>query len=268
MNAVKVPVLNYHGIDASGSDYRWTDEERVYVISRQRFKEQLDRITDGGFQTVLPNDLARWQAGEIDLVKPLMITFDDGHASHFDHAAALLRERGMKAVFFVSAEWIGKPEFLSPAQLREMAGDEFEIASHGCGHIPLPSLPDAALHHEIYKSKEMLEAWTGREVISFSIPRGFYHRRIKMKVREAGYRFMFTSHFGGNDRGFDPFYLKRMAPTAYTTAAEFEKWIHCDLGMRGVSESVKEYTRQLLGPASYGMLARIKARILAGKRAV
>lgn len=264
MENIKVPVLNYHGIEASPGEYHWTDEERVYVIGSREFEAQLDRITAEGFQTVLPSELLQWKAGELELDKPLLITFDDGHISHYEHAAVMLRKRNMKAVFFVSAEWVGRSEFMNAAQLADLSAGGFEIGSHGCGHIPLPALPSEKLDHEIYSSKIMLEKWIGKQVDSFSIPRGFYHSKIKKRVQDAGYSFMFTSHFGANERSFDPFYLKRMAPTAYTGLTEFENWIHCRLGSRALTESVKEYARQLLGPGFYGGLASIKARLLAG----
>ncbi len=171
-----LPILNYHGIQAEAGEYRWTDEEKVYVISREDFVHQLDYVVDSGYQSLLPEDLDAWQAGKSTVTQPIMLTFDDGHLSHYEHAVPLLEERGLKAVFVVSAEWLDRPEYMTGDHLCRLRERGFVIGSHGCAHIPLPSLKNEALDHEIRGSREILERVTGSSVDSFSLPRGFYHR--------------------------------------------------------------------------------------------
>jgi peptidoglycan/xylan/chitin deacetylase (PgdA/CDA1 family) len=46
------------------------------------------------------------------------------------------------------------------------------------------------------RSKETIEDMTGCEVKDFSVPYGFYDRRLIHLVQEAGYRSLFTEDCG------------------------------------------------------------------------
>ena len=255
-------VLNYHGIESSRSEYAWEPGELLYVIELPVFEQHLAVIRDCGRRVLSLTELSEWF--RMRSSPALVLSFDDGHISHFQHVAPLLKKKGLPAVFFVSASRVGSRGYAGWSHLRAMIAEGFDIGAHGDTHVPLPPLDSVSLERETCGAKKKLEDGLGAAVRSFSIPRGYYSRRVGETLREAGYEFIFTSHFGLNHGQISPGYLKRMALTRLRTRLELESWLAGNLGMRGVTEELKEILRQGLGPAFYDAAAGIKARILKG----
>ncbi|MDD5217935.1 MAG: polysaccharide deacetylase family protein [Candidatus Omnitrophica bacterium] len=275
MNTRQAPliVLNYHAVEAREGEYPFAPEERVYVLPLDIFARQLDEIVRAGMKTLTLEDMSRWLRGEPDTGQPLVLTFDDGHLSHLEHVAGELKKRGLQAVFFVAAGLIGQEGFMDWKQLKELAGGGFEIGSHGFYHIPLTGLSDRELVREIEESKHILQEWLGTEVRSFSVPRGFYHPRIRKIVHKAGYRFLFTSRFdvnpqaavvghpaeGARDERQLPIF-NRLAVKRDTSMEEFGRFLTGNLGARKYREYLKSLARQVLPSRFYDMIASLKNR--------
>lgn len=83
--------------------------------------------------------------------------------------------------------------------------------SHSLNHPNLTLIPEEEARREIGESKEAIELRTGRAVTSFCYPKGYYSARIKLMVREAGYRSAMTVRYGLNRCCDDPLELKRIA---------------------------------------------------------
>ena len=67
-------------------------------------------------------------------VKAVVISFDDGDVSNRTVALPLLKERGLAAEFFVTADFVDQPGMLSATQTRELAEAGMGVQSHGCTH--------------------------------------------------------------------------------------------------------------------------------------
>lgn len=253
-------VLNYHGIQSREGEYSWYETEFAYVLSTVAFEKQLDAICRSGVQALSLSGLSAWLDQPSSEAR-LMLTFDDGHISHPEHAAPLLAKRGLPAVFFVSASRVGQKGFADWPALRAMIGQGFDIGAHGDTHVPLPPLDDAALERETAGARKKLEDGLGCRVKSFSVPRGYYSGRTGRFLARAGYEFVFTSHFGVNRGCINPRYLKRMAVTRNHQEAEFRRWLGGDLGSRLWIEELKERLRQCLGPKIYDGAALVKAKM-------
>ena len=121
------------------------------------------------------------------------ITFDDGNAS--DHAVALqaLIARGLQATFFLLAGRIGAPGFLDAAQIRDLAKAGMKIGVHGMDHRSWRALSQGDTEREMSDARRMLEAAAGTAIDEASCPFGAYDRRVLQKVREHGYRHVYTS---------------------------------------------------------------------------
>ncbi|MEX2716122.1 MAG: polysaccharide deacetylase family protein [Candidatus Sigynarchaeum springense] len=100
----------------------------------------------------------------------LSLTFDDGYASHHAYLYPVLKEFGLKATFFVVPGWLDDPSTSKYAsrigtwrEFEQMAGDGFEIGSHGMTHVKLTRLMQGAenragtLLHELAESKRVIE---------------------------------------------------------------------------------------------------------------
>ena len=122
------------------------------------------------------------------------VTFDDGHASQFRYGFPLLQKHGVRGIFFVIAGWTGqRPDYMTSAQLRELAAAGHEVQSHGLSHVPLTQSSDAELAQELEGSKEELEQRLGMGVDAVSIPFGRWDQRVLRACAEAGYKRVYTS---------------------------------------------------------------------------
>lgn len=99
----QVPVLMYHHLAEEGNDST--------VITPTLFREQIAALSEAGYVTVTPDDLAAYvNKGAALPEKPLVITFDDGYLSNYTYAYPILQEYGMCATIFVVGATVGQTE--------------------------------------------------------------------------------------------------------------------------------------------------------------
>ena len=101
---------------------------------------------------------------------------------------------GWRAHCFVPSETIGRPGFLTRAQIQDLDRRGHSIGSHSASHPPRISAcaPDVILR-EWTRSLDVLEDLLGHEVVSASVPGGFYSRHVAEAAAIAGVRTLFTS---------------------------------------------------------------------------
>jgi hypothetical protein len=128
-----VPVINYHGIDASPPD--------VYQQTPAQANDQLKFLHDNGYQSIDLEQYKTWlDTGVLPagIVKPVLITVDDGQTDQLAWDP-LLRTYGFKAVMFVITGFVdhltpGHPapaEVLTWAQIQALAANgRWEMAFH------------------------------------------------------------------------------------------------------------------------------------------
>jgi peptidoglycan/xylan/chitin deacetylase (PgdA/CDA1 family) len=126
-----------------------------------------------------------------------VITVDDGNRSDLDIAAPHLQQNMLKGLFFPCVGRFGRPEYLGPTHILDLAAQGFEIGSQGIDHVPWTTLSPKELQREIAGSKAAIEDVLGSEVRSAAIPFGAYNRRVLAALRTAGYATVYSS-----DRGF------------------------------------------------------------------
>jgi peptidoglycan/xylan/chitin deacetylase (PgdA/CDA1 family) len=124
------------------------------------------------------------------------ISFDAGNASDLAIGLPALVERGVTGCFFVVAERIGAPGYLSAADLQALREAGMRIGLHGKRHRPWRGLPDDALDEEIVGAKQALETEIGASVSIAACPFGSYDRRVLRRLRSAGFERVFSSDGG------------------------------------------------------------------------
>jgi peptidoglycan/xylan/chitin deacetylase (PgdA/CDA1 family) len=124
------------------------------------------------------------------------VTFDDGNASDVQEALPALRDRGIRATFFVVAGRLGEPAFLDASGVRELAAAGMEIGCHGMRHRRWRGLGDPDLREELVEAKAVLEEIVERPVTEAACPFGAYDRRVLGALRRAGYSRVYTSDRG------------------------------------------------------------------------
>lgn len=170
--------LTFHGIGTP--DRKLDTGEEDYWISRERFLAIIDRVPrDGSF----------------------CLTFDDGNASDLTIAAPALAERGLTAAFFVVAERIGQPGFLSAENIGTLLGMGMAIGSHGMRHRPWRGMDQPTTRAEIVEARQRLERCAGQPVTAAACPFGAYDRSSLRALRDAGFSTVFTSDRGAARQG-------------------------------------------------------------------
>ena len=125
---------------------------------------------------------------------PYLLTVDDGGVSYFTAVADRLEARRWRGHCFVSTDAIGTRGFLSASQLRELDTRGHVIGSHSASHPTRFSACEAAhMRQEWTRSRMVLEDLLGHEVLTASVPGGYYSRRVARSARDAGLRVIFTS---------------------------------------------------------------------------
>ncbi|OGW82216.1 MAG: hypothetical protein A3G33_10850 [Omnitrophica bacterium RIFCSPLOWO2_12_FULL_44_17] len=262
----QLPILMYHGIEESTRQYPWAEEERPYVVSKDAFEGHLKKIMELGFKTLGLDDIRDFLHGAIE-EKSIVLTFDDGHASHSEIVVPLLKKYRMQAIFFVPVNKVGQEGYVEWPHLAKMAEDGFDLGSHGMNHVPLTNLSEKDLYEEIVNSRKILEYHLSARVNSFSVPRGFCHVRLLQAIERHGYEFVFTSHYGVNTPRGRASDLKRICIKRDTSLSEVEQIMQGKIQAQKLMERAKEYVREHVKPETYDWLAAIKRRLTGGGKA-
>jgi len=208
-----LPILMYHFIDGQG-------ERESLSVSLPVFERHLRYLTENGFQILSLESFVRMRLAKTGVSRPsAVITFDDGDQAFFLKVYPLLEKYRVPATVFVIAEKIGKKDFLSWPELRQMTEDLVTVGSHGVSHRYLPDLAPENSRKEVFESKRILEEGLGRKVHLFSYPVGGFNTLIAGFVKEAGYLAACTTNRGRNFNHKDFFCLKRIKMTEKTVSS-------------------------------------------------
>lgn len=176
------PVIILHGIGRPGRSLE--PGEEVFWLSRDRFRDALDRI------------VAMGDAAPI-------ITFDDGNASDIEIALPELQARGLTAIFFLLAARLGQLGSLAEADVTALAAAGHRIGLHGADHVDWPCLDAAGRRREYRTARERLQDLSGQPVDLAAAPFGLYDRQVVADLREAGFTALYTSDRGmAEERAF------------------------------------------------------------------
>lgn len=130
------------------------------------------------------------------------LTFDDGFASVYDHAAGVLDRHRLPAAVFVVAEtltpqgrrvdWVDTPppwplRTLTPSQVLELHAAGWTIGSHSFSHRVLTELDPRTCEEDLRRSRELLEDLLGAPVTVLAYPRGRHDAAVRAAAARAGF---------------------------------------------------------------------------------
>ena len=121
----------------------------------------------------------------------------------------MMREKGIKATFFINPVNIGLPGYSTGSHLREMVKEGMEVGSHGLTHGYLVSMKKPDAIREIKESKDKLEQRVGTSIVSFAPVGGHYRRWMENFAFESGYRVFATMIPGRTNGGGNITLLRR-----------------------------------------------------------
>lgn len=206
-------VLCYHQINDKA--------DTEMVTTPARFREQLDFLQREGYQTVTLDEAKAFVMGKSKIVRPLLITFDDGYDGVYRYAYPQLKKRKMKAVVFLVVSQVDRMKptaHLTRAQLSEMSGSGvFEFGSHTYDlHVPIPErheaglVSTAAIRKDLVRSREVLQSWLKRPIRALAWPYGHYDETCLKLAQQSGFQLVFTTDYGYNLPGCGPWRICRI----------------------------------------------------------
>ena len=218
------PILEYHQV----TDEPLDPDFEVYNVPPAEFAAQLDYLQAEGYTTITLQDFMRVVHGKGELpAKPIVLTFDDGYADNYKTMLPILEAHKMTAVVYVITNELGKKNYLTLEQLKDMQRRGIEIGSHTADHLPLISLDATTRLKQIRESKIFLE-WSGLQTIySLSYPNGAFNSEIEEILREENYLTAVTGEAGLNTIKTNPYELYRVhirKPRFGLTEFKFRLW--------------------------------------------
>lgn len=220
-------VLVYHHIQQKvTSDVSCTPDQ---------FAEHMQALLDAGFVPLTLAQTRLFLAGALNIDKPVLITFDDGYESLYNFALPLARNLKIPMTVFMITARVGRriqfAEYLTEHQIREMTeSGYFDFGSHThdlhtdsmaiyeafAGHPENPVLQ--LLQRDLRISSSRLQSIIGERPHALAWPYGKFNPEFSAIARNNGFRLHFTSVYGYNEAGSNPFSIKRIPITSRDTA--------------------------------------------------
>ncbi|PJJ84803.1 polysaccharide deacetylase family protein [Mucilaginibacter auburnensis] len=204
----QVPILCYHQI----RDWRPKDSKgaKDYIVPVAAFKEKIKSLADSGYHTILPDQLYAYLTTGAKLPsKPIMLTFDDTDLDQFTIAAPELKKYGFKAVYFIMTVSIGRPNYMSKEQIKQLSDDGNVIGSHTWDHHRFDRLshnsslkilgkngkvtlkPTDDWVTQLDKPTAKLEEITGKKITYFAFPFGIWNAENLPELHKRGFKMAF-----------------------------------------------------------------------------
>jgi len=181
--AASLPILTFHAVDNRSS---------VISFSPTLFARGMALLHDKGYRTVSLVELINgMRRSVLPPERSIVITFDDGYRSFYEHAFPVLQRHGMTATVFLTVgktkkkrlpTMEGRP-MLSWSEIKEMHRAGIAFGAHTLTHPDLTLLPDERIEAEVVGGKVAIEDALDTPVTSFAYPFGRFDERCREIAR-------------------------------------------------------------------------------------
>ncbi|MCZ2804284.1 polysaccharide deacetylase family protein [Modestobacter sp. VKM Ac-2983] len=185
-----VPVLCFHQI----REFRADDSAYARTITTPpaALTAQFQALRDGGYTPVTaPALVDHLQFGAALPDRPVLLTFDDGSATHATAALPVLQQFGFPAAFFPMTVVLDKPDWLSSDQLRELDAAGMTIGAHSWDHQRMDRISGDQWAEQVDQPRQTLADVLGHPVDLLAYPHGMWDQETLPHVAAAGYRAAF-----------------------------------------------------------------------------
>lgn len=220
-----VPVLCWHQIRRRrGSD---SARDRTYIVSPRALAEQLDALVGAGYHAVSADAVAAHVARGTRLPpRPVLLTFDDGTAGQVSQALPLLRARHLTATFFVMTVVLGRPGWMTKADVRALDRAGMTIGAHTWDHHPVTQYAGDDWRRQIAEPARELAAIVGHPVRVFAYPFGLWSASAFPHLRDA--RFIAAFQLAGRLDRSDPMFTLRRIIVPQESGAALLRQVRAD----------------------------------------
>ena len=181
-----MPILCYHQIrDWTGRDSKGAKD---YIVPVAAFRAHIKMLADSGYHTISPDQLYAYLTTGARLpTKPIMLTFDDTDLDQFTIARPTLAQYGFKAMYFVMTVSLGRPHYMSKAQVKQLSDEGNVIGSHTWDHHNVKKYQGQDWVTQIDKPTKTLEVITGKKINYFAYPFGLWNPQAFPELKQRGF---------------------------------------------------------------------------------
>ena len=205
-----VPILAYHRVGP---------QTNLMIMPRETFAAQMEYLARNNYNVIRLADLPDFLSGKRPLPpRAVVITFDDGHVSTYQHAYPILRKYGFPATFFLYTDFLGGGEGLTWAQINEMSKSGLiDMQSHSKSHANLivrlagesETRYSERVHTELRVPREVIERNVPGKVTHHAFPFGDANQAVLERLTQTGHQLGLTVNPGGNAFFAYPLMLRR-----------------------------------------------------------
>ncbi len=208
--AQAVTILCYH---------RFGPRANTLTVTPAAFEAQMGWLARNGYTVIPLSRLDAFLDGREALPpKSVVITIDDGYRATHEVAFPILRKYGFPATLFLYTDFVGAPDALTWAQMREMiAAGTFAVQPHSKSHSNLAvrqsDESDARyrerVRREIDAPVEAIRRELSERTQAFAFPYGDVNDVVAAELRSRGIGMGVTVTPGGNAFYAPPLMLRR-----------------------------------------------------------
>lgn len=216
----EVPILCYHQI----RDWKASDSKvaKDYIAPINTFKAHMKMLADSGYHSVLPDQVYNYLVyGDPLPSKPVMLTFDDTDDDQFTIANAELKKYGFKGVYFIMTVSIGRPNYMTKDEIKQLSDEGNVIGSHTWDHHNVKKYQGEDWVTQIEKPTKTLETITGKKIDYFAYPFGLWNKQAFPELQKRGFKAAF-SLADKKDQDDPLFTIRRIIASGYWS----EKTLH------------------------------------------
>ena len=205
-----VPILCYH---------RFGTRSSQLAVTPAAFEAQMDYLARNGYHVIPLAKLAGFlERGEPIPRKSVVLTIDDGYRSTYEVAYPILRKYGFPATVFLYSDFVGAPDAMTWAQMKEMEdAGLITIQPHSKTHANLATRlggeTDAKyrdrLRTEVDMPIRLIQDRLAVPSLAFAYPYGDVNETVVDLLKREGVRVGVTVTPGGNGFYAYPFMLRR-----------------------------------------------------------
>lgn len=212
----QVPVLCYHHIKEIKPGQ--SESSKTYYVTPAQFAEQMRALHDSGYQTIMPDQLYNYLAfGDPLPPKPIMLTFDDTDEEQYSVGWQEMKKYNFKGVFFIMTISIGKPRYMTKAQIKDLADNGNAVESHTWDHKNVRKYETEDFQKQLLNPRKTIEDITGKPATYFAYPFGVWDRNAIGLLKKADFKLAFILSTKRDPD--DPLYTVRrmLVPTQWST---------------------------------------------------
>ena len=182
-------IYMFHSIEDSKPIYKWWYNLTYPPKKMEKFVRYLKEnnytfLTFKDLDDILKNK-------KLAAKKWVILTFDDGYYTMYQHLLPIFKKYNAKWVFFIIVNKVWKKWYMNWNQIKKLQKYGNEIGSHTLNHPDLRYTKN--LYNEIVISKKILEKNLNTNVISFCYPAWKYNQKVVNLVKKY-YKFARTTH--------------------------------------------------------------------------